>query len=151
MDRLGSGEKIIRGMQLTSNDGNFSLKLQEDGNLVLYRGTGRRRKPLWDSGTSGQPSEVLMMQPDGRLVILGPGERVVWEPDRSQPTARRVPGSWLELENDGSLRIYYGKIIGMYDRNPDNTYTISEKPPEGMISNIIQFLLELPFVLLTGG
>jgi hypothetical protein len=48
--------------------------MQGDGNLVLsLEGSG---KPVWDSGTAGNPGSFLVIQDDGNLVILKPNHPI---------------------------------------------------------------------------
>ena len=60
-DSLGNGEK------LTSDNGQFTLCMQSDGNLVLYSGDN----PLWESRTRGMghPPYRLVMQENSNLCI----------------------------------------------------------------------------------
>ncbi|MCM3172297.1 MULTISPECIES: hypothetical protein [unclassified Paenibacillus] len=46
---LTAGESLTQGQSLTSNDGRFTLIMQTDGNLVLYK----QGKSLWSTKTSG--------------------------------------------------------------------------------------------------
>jgi hypothetical protein len=49
-DTLYPNDKLEKGSDLTSRNGTYRLTLQEDGNLVLYKGSNS----LWSSGTSGK-------------------------------------------------------------------------------------------------
>ena len=49
-DTLTAGQKLGRGDSLTSNNGAYTLTLQEDGNLVL----AVRGEAVWATGTNGQ-------------------------------------------------------------------------------------------------
>lgn len=59
-----------------SNDNKYYLRMQTDGNLVLYN---INNKALWSSKTSGNPNTILHMQKDGNLVIYnGSGSKALW-------------------------------------------------------------------------
>ncbi len=97
-DKLYPGEELRRGEYLNSDNGDFRLIMERDGNLVLF---GPRRNPIWSTGTHGTPAERCVMQKDGNLVLYAPGIQPVW----SSATPLR-PGSFLWLQNDGNLVIY---------------------------------------------
>jgi hypothetical protein len=46
-----------------------------DGNFVLYGPSG---ECLWESGTSGHPGAILVIQNDGTAVIRDPAGDTVW-------------------------------------------------------------------------
>jgi hypothetical protein len=82
---------------IATDDGNYVLTLQTDGNLVLYyKGTA-----LWQSGTSGLPVAFLAMQSDGNLVLYNNSDEPIWD----SGTAGRGPSS-LKVQPDGNVVIY---------------------------------------------
>ncbi|NPC93636.1 lectin [Bacillus sp. WMMC1349] len=96
MDRLLPGQSLNSGESIQSPNGQYTLILQQDGNLVLY-GRGRA---LWSSGTHGRAVRFAIMQTDGNFVIYG------------YPSAIWATGTvgwnnaYLVLQNDGNLVIY---------------------------------------------
>lgn len=96
-DRLGPNEQLGLDEVMTSLDGRFTLIMQSDGNLVLYRnGVG----PLWASHTVGTGAIQAVMQSDGNLVLYTANNSPVW-------ASNTVGGSSiLLLQNDGNLVIY---------------------------------------------
>lgn len=88
---------LYPGDSLYSCDGRFHLVLQNDGNLVLYKGS----TALWSSGTAGQSSAVAIMQQDGNFVIYDSAGVPIW----SSGTANN-PGAYLAVQNDGNMVIY---------------------------------------------
>jgi hypothetical protein len=48
--------------------------MQEDGNLVLYS----LCQPVWASGTNGRTVDGVILQEDGNLVIIAPGNQPIW-------------------------------------------------------------------------
>lgn len=70
---LNEGESLVRGQWLKSNNGEYTLILQDDGNLVLYG----RGKALWNTNTHGYPGSYLVVQDDGNVVIYI-GRLAIW-------------------------------------------------------------------------
>ena len=97
-DKLLPGEELKRGDDLISENGQYRLILQRDGNLVLY---GPRERPLWSSDTEGIPVEKCIMQRDGNLVLYLPTGQRVWA-----SYTHGYPPPFLWLQNDGNLVIY---------------------------------------------
>ncbi|WP_063915823.1 lectin [Paenibacillus elgii] len=97
---LSEGQSLAKGQWLQSNNGQYTLILQDDGNLVLYG----RGKALWDSKTNGLAAKELVMQSDGNLVLYGyPG--VLWSSN-----THGYPGSSLFVQDDGNVVIYIGRL-----------------------------------------
>lgn len=97
--QLSSGEVIVPIQSLVSGDGRSTLRLQADGNLVLYFGS----TPLWASGTGVGNTMLLGMQGDGNLVLYSPSFAPLW----ASGTAG-YPGAVAVLQNDCNLVIYSG-------------------------------------------
>src|SRR5690242_21854263 len=95
---LGPGESLRPGMSLFSTNRAYELRLQADGNLVLYRTSDW--KALWSSRTQGRSISALYMQLDGNLVLYGAGE-AVWSSQTYGPSI-----SYLVVQNDGNVAIY---------------------------------------------
>lgn len=72
-DTLTAGQKLVRGESLTSNNGAYTLTLQDDGNLVL----AARGQELWAAGTNGQDVVRAEVQPDGNFVVYT-ADKPVW-------------------------------------------------------------------------
>jgi hypothetical protein len=85
---------------LESCDGRFTLYMQPDGNLVLYRnGHGA----LWSSGTAGNTGAVTYMQGDGNLVVYSAGGRALWSTG-----TQGHPSAQLWVHDDGNMVIWEG-------------------------------------------
>jgi hypothetical protein len=97
-DRLNAYDDLASIGTITSTDGRFSLVMQGDGNLVLYRSGG---KPRWATGTDGRTVSRAVMQGDGNFVIYGPADAYIWD-----TATDGHPGAWLTVQNDGNLVIY---------------------------------------------
>jgi hypothetical protein len=97
-DRLNPGNELAVMGSIKSQDGRWTLTMQADGNLVLYRSGGRAR---WATGTYGKTVSRAIMQGDGNFVMYGPDGKYIWD-----TATDRHPGAWLIVQNDGNVVIY---------------------------------------------
>jgi hypothetical protein len=95
---LGPGESLRPGESLFSTNRSYELRLQADGNLVLYR--TRDWRALWSSKTQGHAVSALFMQVDGNLVLYS-GAEAVWSSKTYGPAI-----SYLVVQDDGNVVIY---------------------------------------------
>lgn len=77
--------------------GEFTLTMQTDGNLVIYKGG----TATWSSKTFMFPNATLVMQRDGNLVIYNTKREPVW----SSKTFGNQDG-YAMLDNKGQLVVY---------------------------------------------
>ncbi len=110
---MPKGTEIPMNTILKSSNGKYSLNMQDDGNLVLYKGT----KALWASATDGKIVKACAFQSDGNLVLYGYNKNAIW----ASNTDNR--GEVLKLQNDGNLVIYDKSQKAVWstdtwDRNP---------------------------------
>jgi methionine-rich copper-binding protein CopC len=96
---LQPGGVLLPGESIASPNGQFTLVLQTDGNLVKYNSSGAA---IWSSGTAGQTVTQLLMQADGNLVLYN-GSQAVWASNTNGH-----PGAFLSVGNNGSLTITSG-------------------------------------------
>jgi methionine-rich copper-binding protein CopC len=90
---------LLPGEAISSPNGQYTLVLQSDGNLVKYNSSGAA---MWSSGTAGQTVTQMIMQADGNLVLYN-GSQPVW----ASNTAGH-PGAFLSVGNNGALTITSG-------------------------------------------
>lgn len=104
--RLTDGATMTAGQFLQSPNGQYTLRMQSDGNLVEYNAAGA---PLWDppppSGLFGHAGDSAVLQSDGNFVVYpssgpAPGD-ALWA-----SYTQSNPGDTLNLQNDGNLVIY---------------------------------------------
>src|SRR5688572_28932347 len=95
-DTLTEGQKLEKGGSLTSNNGAYTLTLQDDGNLVL----AARGKAVWATGTNGQNVVRAELQKDGNFVLYTP-DKPVWHTDTQGKKDVR-----LVLQDDRNLVLY---------------------------------------------
>jgi hypothetical protein len=94
---LFGGQTLGAGARLVSDDGQYVLVMQGDGNLVEYAPGGR---PVWATGTN-VPGTVLINQSDGNMVLVAPGGQPVWATGTDgNPDSVRV------LQNDANVVVY---------------------------------------------
>ena len=93
---LAPGLGLEPGQQVTSPDGRFWLRLEPDGDLVVWAADGRR---VFFTGSRG--AGRVVDQPDGNLVAHRPDGVAVW----SSGTYREGP-SRLEVQDDGNVVLY---------------------------------------------
>jgi nucleoid-associated protein YgaU len=95
-DTLTAGQKLVRGESMVSNNGAYTLTLQDDGNLVL----ASRGAPLWETSTNGQDVVRAEVQPDGNFVLYT-ADKPVWHSDTKGKKDVK-----LVLQDDRNLVLY---------------------------------------------
>jgi nucleoid-associated protein YgaU len=95
-DTLTEGQKLVKGESLVSNNGAYSLTLQDDGNLVL----AARGKSLWATSTDGQDVVRAEVQADGNFVLYT-ADKPVWHTD-----TKGKKNVKLVLQDDRNLVLY---------------------------------------------
>lgn len=96
---LAQDETLYPNTELTSPNGAYSLRMQSDGNLVLYDNSNGQA--TWASNTDGYWGLHAVMQGDGNLVLYDDYGYAYWE-SGSDPTV----GPELNVQDDGNLVIY---------------------------------------------
>jgi hypothetical protein len=95
---LGPGQTLGPGQELASPGGQYLLRMQGDGNLVLY-GPGHTAR--WSSRTNGTPGAYVVRQTDGNLVVYAPGGA-----PKFATGTNGNPGTDLEVQDDGNTVLY---------------------------------------------
>jgi nucleoid-associated protein YgaU len=112
-DTLTAGQKLVRGESLSSNNGAYTLTLQDDGNLVL----ASRGQALWDTSTDGQDVVRAEVQGDGNFVLYT-ADKPVWHTD-----TKGKKNVKLVLQDDRNLVLYAA------DGPAWSTHTETDNPP----------------------
>jgi nucleoid-associated protein YgaU len=95
-DTLTEGQKLVKGESLTSNNGAYTLTLQDDGNLVL----ASRGNAIWSTSTSGEDAVRAEVQGDGNFVLYT-ADKPIWHSDTKGKKNVR-----LTLQDDRNLVLY---------------------------------------------
>lgn len=115
-DTLNAGQKLGRGDSLTSNNGAYTLTLQEDGNLVL----AARGEAVWATSTNGEGADRAEVQNDGNFVIYA-GDKPIWHSDTKGKKDVK-----LVLQDDRNVVLYSGSGVAW----ASNTDTDAPPPAE---------------------
>jgi hypothetical protein len=91
-------ESLVIGESISSDNEKYTMTMQGDGNLVLYRTNDWL--PLWASGTDGHAVSQAIMQGDGNFVVYG------YNPPLWASNTDGHPGSYLTVQDDGNAVIY---------------------------------------------
>lgn len=116
-DTVMNGEKLNVNDTRRSPLGNYTLVMQGDGNLVLYRTTGG--KPLsavaasdaiWSTSTYDNVTKFAWMQPDGNFVLYTGDMRATW----ASNTNTGEP-NFVRVNDNGTLSMHTpgGNVIWM--------------------------------------
>jgi nucleoid-associated protein YgaU len=95
-DTLNEGHKLVKGESLTSNNGAYTVTLQDDGNLVL----ASRGKAIWATATNGQDVVRAEVQHDGNFVLYT-ADKPVWATNTKGKKKVR-----LVIQDDRNLVLY---------------------------------------------
>ena len=83
------------GQSIESDNLEFRLVLQSDGNLVEYDSSNQ---PIWNTGTYGNSGDKLILQSDGNLVLYSIKYSVLWASNTSGSGADK-----LSIKDSGAL------------------------------------------------
>lgn len=99
-DRRTSTQQIQQAHRLTSPNGQYTLEMQGDGNLVIYK---PGHISVWATNTNASANEgaYAVMQADGNFVLYKPGGASIW----ASNTQGRA-GAYIRMQDDCNLVIY---------------------------------------------
>ncbi len=120
-DTLNAGQKLGKGDSLTSNNGAYTLTLQEDGNLVL----AVRGEAVWATGTNGQGVERAEVQSDGNFVLYA-GDKPLWHSDTKGKKDVK-----LVVQDDRNVVLYSGSGAAW------STRTETDAPPPPVVVVVV--------------
>ncbi|WP_020413298.1 hypothetical protein [Microbulbifer variabilis] len=107
---LQGGESLLPGDKLVSSSGEYELRMQNDGNLVLYKIRTNSKGDswtvvLWAAHTTGNNGAKAVMQAsDGNFVVYSTNNGPLWATFKTASFSNK--NSKLLLQNDGNLVIY---------------------------------------------
>jgi hypothetical protein len=107
-DTLGQNEKLRVSEELKSTNGKYTLRMQDDGNLVAQDNQG---KAIWNSNTVGSGAIECVLQGDGNLLLKDRNGRVVWA-----TYTDGYKNAKLVIQDDGNLVIYNERGLAVWAR-----------------------------------
>lgn len=130
-DTLEIGEELESGDELVSPNEEYSLRMQNDRNLVVYKRNladgDLGRKALWASDTHGQYDGMkfrLVLQKNNNLVVLGFNRTVIWSSSVYFTWANNRQWAWMgpkgafgfaSMQDDGNFVVRDGKWNVMWE------------------------------------
>jgi hypothetical protein len=103
-DVLYPGQSLYQGDYLVSANGDYTLFMQHDGNLVLYDYYGT---PIWATNTCCNSAiNRVTMQSDGNLVLYDVSNNYHWA-----SWTQNYPNGYLWVTNWGVLYIIQGGVV----------------------------------------
>ena len=133
-DTLTEGQKLGKGDSLTSNNGAYTLTLQEDGNLVL----AARGEAVWATGTNGQDVQRAEVQTDGNFVLYA-GDKPVWHSD-----TKGKKNAKLVLQDDRNLVLYAADGPAWTSRTDTDAPPPPAPEPEAEVIEVAPVAVEEP-------
>jgi len=74
---LQPGESIVPGTDLHSENNRYVVRMQGDGNFIVYRNDGSGHA-VWSTATIGSGATTATMQWDGNFVLRNGAGQAVW-------------------------------------------------------------------------
>lgn len=106
---LAADAALLKNQELTSKNGFYHLRMQDDGNLVLSFGlSGHPWIARWSTGTRKE-GEYALMQWDGNFVVYTGSREAVWASNTVQSTSDAAYK--LTLGEDGKLALRLGSNV----------------------------------------
>ena len=110
---LASGETLQSGKAMISENGLYTLKIQSDGNIVLYKVDVDPWIDLWASGTTGKgngPYTMTMQSNDNHLILHDTNSKVICAPNVyiGNDGLDWATGGYATLQTDGNFVVYDG-------------------------------------------
>ena len=113
MNKLMPGKKLNRKDSLTSDNGEYLFIFQDDGNLVLYKGSD----VLWSTNTQDSNVKECVMQEDGNFVLYDySSNKAAWNSGTCGKN-----GAYLMVRDDGKVVIYHTSPV--WDTGTNHTPT----------------------------
>ncbi|HEX8001282.1 MAG TPA: hypothetical protein VF519_01150 [Mycobacteriales bacterium] len=110
-DRRTSNQLLQPPHYLKSPNGLYTLEMQHDGNLVIYKPS---HIAVWATGTNTAANEgaYAVMQNDGNFVMIRPGGVTVWSTGTGGHT-----GAYIRLQDDCNLVVYTSTGTALWASN----------------------------------
>jgi hypothetical protein len=103
---IPSGTIIGANQSYTSPNGQYTLVMQGDGNLVLYPLTGPATFASNTNGTGKDQGVEAVLQSNGNLEVLNSKGNELWQSDTAATKSQLYSGATLSVQNDGTIALY---------------------------------------------
>jgi hypothetical protein len=115
-DRLTKNQQLNQHQAIVSQNGNYELIMQGDGNLVLYNND---IKAIWSTNTHNSNAQELIMQNDGNLVLYKYLNQIqpLWWTNTQAKWWNPFSGAYVVMQNDGNLVVYSSINIPLWASN----------------------------------
>lgn len=138
--QVAAGTNIRVGGGLQSPDGRITVRLEEDGNLVMR---GRDNGWTWDTNTAGSGGDRLEVQTDGNLVIYD-DDRCAWSDDLGACVfGVAVWTSRTQGEEGGALRLLNSGNLVFYAREGFGPNDILWNADDALDWSVVSYTLQL--------
>jgi hypothetical protein len=133
-NRLNVNDRLAIGQSLASPNGQFSLLMQTDSNLVAYHGAVATNSAYFASNTEWNPDaqkpQYLLMQSDANLVLYDSSGTARWSSNTYGPD---FVNPYFLIQDDGNLVVYHDglKPLWAWGRWPDRQGAI---PGQGKVT-----------------
>ncbi len=139
LDSLSIDQELLINQFLVSENEEYRLILQSDGNLVLRNWA--TRESLWSSGTHGQNVQRVRLQGDGNLVLRSSQGESIWSSGTSGSGVTRAL-----LQNDGNFVLFDSTGRAVWSSDTEQTPVDTVKPTIRLNGNSsIQLRLDTSF------
>jgi len=114
-------EKLGNDDELVSSNKEYALRMQNDGNLVLYKtnlNDAKSKEAIWASNTNGDGESPyrLVMQEDNHLVVYDGKDNVIWASGvRIKDPKQWQKSGFAALQDDGNFVVRDGIWDVMWD------------------------------------
>jgi hypothetical protein len=106
-----AGSELQVNIGWISGSGYTVLRLQQDGNLVVYTDG----KPAYEAPGAYPNGNTAIMQDDGNFVLYNVSNQPLW----ASNTAGN-PGAYLAVQEDGNVVVYSEENVPLFVTNTDN-------------------------------
>lgn len=111
-------QHLKRHQALRSTNGVYSLLVQDDGNMCIYKdGTAF----VWGTMTQGKDGAILKMQADGNLCLYNGKDGHVWSTDTYRGGSAKM-GNRLVLQDDGQLVLFNSANAPIWNNSKGRLY-----------------------------
>ncbi|MDT8716167.1 C40 family peptidase [Clostridium sp. 19966] len=136
-DRLEVGQTMYTTQYLTSYNGEYTLRIQQDGNLVIY---DKNNNPVWATYSYSDKNftdNKLVLSENGNLTVTGQNSQVLWQSATGKVTNNSF---YLKLDNNGDLRLFENNNM-IWNSNGGKIQSIGNSLKSGQTIWTTQYLM----------